>query len=149
MWSNVYTVSIKLKISILSYSFVQKVSLNCLLVSQVHFLCHHVFNCKGSWPTEVKRAVLCVSSSCEEHPARSRRRGAAPTQPSVHVACSASRWRSRHVQPLQTAHGDWVTSGSSLNERAEGGMSSSLRGSIRSDGNNLQGVLTPRIVTLK
>lgn len=132
MYNTIHCYLTKLNFSILSYSFVQKVSLN--LVSQVHLLCHHVFNCKGSWPTKVKSAVLCVSSSCEEHPARSRSRGAAPTHPSVHVAWCASRWRSRHVQPLQTGHGDRVTSGSSLSERAEGGMSSSLRGSIRRDG---------------
>lgn len=127
MYNTNYCNLIELKISILSYSFMQKVSINCLFV---------LF-------------VLCVPSSCEEHPAPSRGRGAAPTHLSVHVAWSASRWRSRHVQPLQNGHRDQVTSGSSLNERAEGGMSSSLRGSNRRDGNKLQWVLTARIVTLK
>lgn len=93
--------------------------------------------------------MLCVSASSEEHPAPSCGRGAAPTHLSMHVAWSACRWRSRHVQPLQNGHGDQVTSGSSLNERAEGGMSSSLRGSIRRDENKLQRVSTARIVTLK
>lgn len=130
---------IKLKISIF---FVQKVSLNCLFVSQVYLLCHHVFNCKSSRPNKARSAVPCVSSSSEEHPARSRRRGAAPTHLSVHVAWSASRWRSRHVQPLQSGHGDQVTSGSSLNERAEGGMSSRLHQEGWKQ-------VTARIVTLK
>lgn len=135
MYNTTYRNFKKLKISILSYSFVQKVPLNCLFVSQ------------GSWPTKARSAVLCVSSSSEEHPARARSRGAAPTHLSVDVAWSASRWRSRHVQPLQNSHGDQVTSGSSLNERPEGGMSSFP--STRRNKNKLQRVLTARIVRLK